>query len=94
MTRMRETSHTKGKSEMKMLIIAAMLIGSTTLAMAQSQSYYDRHGSFTGSSSTHNGNMAFRDRHGHFTGSAITHGNSTAIYDARGRYQGTVTNRK
>lgn len=79
---------------MRTLAMLAVLVGTTTLASAQSQAIYDRHGRFNGSATTHGNNTAFRDKNGHFTGSAITHGNTTTYYDRSGRYQGTITNRK
>jgi hypothetical protein len=58
-----------------------------------SRSFYDRNGSFAGSSSSHGNSTSFTDRSGRFNGSAIRNSDgTTSFYDKRGRFTGSSTN--
>ena len=62
-------------------------------AAAQTRSFYDRNGSFAGSSSTYNGgkSTSFYDRNGSFAGSAVRNSNgTTSFYDKNGSFTGSV----
>jgi len=56
----------------------------------QSRSYYDRGGSFSGSSIDHGKNSSFYDRNGRFSGSAIRNSDgTTSFYDKNGHFTGS-----
>jgi hypothetical protein len=78
---------------MRGLTICAALIALTGSAMAESRSFYDRNGSYAGSSISRNGYSTFTNARGSYAGSSVTRGNTTTIYDARGSRAGTVTRR-
>jgi hypothetical protein len=62
-------------------------------AQTQSRSFYDRSGSFAGSSVTRGNTSSFYDKSGRFDGSAIKNSDgTTSFYDARGRFTGSSTN--
>jgi hypothetical protein len=84
-------------------MIAAFLLAAIDLAAAQqstSRSFYDRNGSFAGSSVTTprgpvqgSGTSSFYGPDGHFTGSAIRNSDgTTSLYDRNGRFTGSSTN--
>lgn len=59
------------------------------------RSFWDRNGSFAGSSSTHNGgrDTSLYDHNGHFSGSVIRNSNGTSsFYDHNGHFTGSSTN--
>jgi len=59
----------------------------------QSRSFYDRNGSFAGSSIQHGNSTSLYDKSGHFSGSAIRNSDgSTSFYDRSGRFTGSSTN--
>jgi hypothetical protein len=73
----------------------AALVPSESAAQDQRRSFYDRNGSFAGSSTTYNAgrNTSFYDKSGSFAGSAIRNSDgTTSFYDARGRFTGSVIN--
>jgi hypothetical protein len=78
---------------MKTLVLALAALVPLESA-AQTRSFYDKSGSFAGSSSIYNAgrNTSFYDRNGGFAGSAIRHGNSTSFYDKNGHFTGSVIN--
>src|SRR5262249_51433660 len=81
--------------QIRTLALAALLLAaSESAAQDQRRSFYDRNGSFAGSSTTYNNgrNSSFYDRDGSFAGSAIQHGNSTSFYDMNGHFTGSVIN--
>src|SRR5215471_7914005 len=58
----------------------------------QTRSYYDRNGSFSGSSIDHGKDASFYDRSGKFSGSAIRNSNgTTSFYDKNGHFTGSST---
>jgi hypothetical protein len=77
-------------------LIAAIIITAPTLAQAQqstSRSFYDRNGSFAGSSVTRGNSTSFTDRNGRFDGTAIRNSDgTTSFYDRRGHFTGSSTN--
>lgn len=81
---------------MKRLVFlsAAIALLAPAAAHAQnSKSYFDRNGSFAGSSVTRGNSTTFTDRNGHFDGTATRNSNgTTSIYDGRGRFTGSSTN--
>ena len=79
---------------MKLTAAATIVLLISTAAHAQnSKSYFDRNGSFAGSSVTRGNSTTFTDRNGRFDGSVIRNSNgTTSVYDARGRFTGSSTN--
>jgi hypothetical protein len=60
---------------------------------ASSRSFYDRSGSFAGSTTTRGNSTSAYDRNGRFDGSAIKNSDgTTSFYDSRGRFTGSSTN--
>ena len=57
-----------------------------------SKSFYDRNGSFAGSSVTRGNAGSYYDGRGRFSGSSVTYGNQTRYYDNAGRYSGSTIN--
>src|SRR5262245_19775175 len=58
----------------------------------QTRSYYDRGGSFSGSSIDHGKDASFYDRSGKFSGSAIRNSDgTTSFYDKNGHFIGSST---
>jgi hypothetical protein len=79
------------------LVLLATLAASPVLAQAttETKSFWDRDGSFAGSSATHGneGTTSYSDRDGRFSGSSIRNSDgTTSLYDARGHFTGSVTN--
>jgi hypothetical protein len=76
----------------KTLVLATVLLPS--LAFGQtSRSFYDRNGSFAGSSVTRGNSTSFTDRNGRFDGAAIRNSDgTTSFYDKSGHFTGSVTN--
>jgi hypothetical protein len=77
------------------VVLAVTIVA--TLARAeplQSRSFYDRNGSFVGSSSSSHGNSSsFYDKSGRFSGSAIRNSDgTTSFYDKSGHFTGSSTN--
>ena len=59
---------------MKLLLMFAMAVGmlaAAPYASAQTRSFYDRNGSFAGSSVTRGNSTSFTDRNGRYTGSTV-----------------------
>jgi len=83
------------------ICLALMIVGSLgssraqtadTVRRDQSRSYYDRNGSFSGSSIDHGKDASFYDRDGKFSGSAIRNSNgTTSFYDKNGHFTGSST---
>jgi hypothetical protein len=86
----------KKESEMKYLLALATLVLVATNAGAEpstSRSFYDRNGSFAGSSSTHGNSTSFTDRNGRFDGTSIKNSDgTTSVYDRNGHFVGSSTN--
>jgi hypothetical protein len=78
------------------LIIIGSLGGSGTVRAGerdQTRSFYDRSGSFAGSSNSHGNASSFYDRGGKFSGSAIHNSDGTTSYfDQSGKFRGSSTN--
>ena len=69
------------------LLLLALL---ATPAGAQQKSFYDRNGSFAGSTSSQGNSTSVYDKNGHFDGSVIRNKDgSTSYYDARGHFSGS-----
>ena len=81
---------------MKLLLMFAIAVGVLAVApyaSAQTRSFYDRNGSFAGSSVTRGNSTSFTDRNGRFDGTAIQNSNgTTSFYDRNGRYTGSTVN--
>jgi hypothetical protein len=77
-------------------LIVALLLAAIDLAAAQqstSRSFYDRNGSFAGSSVERGSSTSLYDRSGKFDGSVIRNSDGTrSFYDARGHFTGSSTN--
>jgi hypothetical protein len=59
----------------------------------QTRSFYDRSGSFAGSSNSHGNASSFYDRDGKFSGSAIHNSDgTTSFFDQSGKFRGSSTN--
>jgi hypothetical protein len=59
----------------------------------QSRSFFDRNGSFSGSSTTHGNTTTFTDRNGRFDGTSIRNSDgTTSVYDRNGHFIGSSTN--
>jgi hypothetical protein len=75
------------------LVIAGSFAGSSTARAEprdQTRSYYDRSGSFAGSSIDHGKDASFYDRNGHFSGTAVRNSDgSTSLYDKSGHFTGS-----
>jgi hypothetical protein len=56
----------------------------------QTRSYYDRNGSFSGSSIDHGKDASFYDRDGKFSGSAVRNSDgTTSFFDKSGHFTGS-----
>jgi hypothetical protein len=80
-----------------MSILASLLfVAVATAAIAEpssSRSFYDRNGSFAGSSVTRGNSTSFTDRNGRFDGSAIKNSDgTTSFYDRNGHFTGSSIN--
>src|SRR6266567_7703019 len=75
------------------LIIIGSLGGTTTVRAGerdQTRSFYDRSGSFAGSSHSHGSSTSFYDKSGRFSGSAIHNSDgTTSFYDQSGKFRGS-----
>ena len=76
------------------LTLAATIFLFTSPVNGEERTFYDRNGSYSGSSRSQGIGSAFYDRSGRFNGSSHTQGNTTTFYDRNGRYQGQTTRRK
>jgi hypothetical protein len=82
------------------LILTLFLLGSALADPLDTKSFYDRDGSFAGSSSAQHGSgvsgsnsTSFYDRDGRFSGSSIRNSNgTTSLYDRNGHFTGSVVN--
>jgi hypothetical protein len=75
------------------IALAMWFISAVRAEPSPSRSFYDRNGSFAGSSVTHGNQTSFTDRNGRFDGTAIKNSDvTTSFYDARGRFTGSLTN--
>jgi hypothetical protein len=75
------------------IALAMRFISAVRAEPATSRSFYDRNGSFAGSSVTRGNSTSFTDRNGRFDGTAIKNSDgTTSFYDARGRFTGSSTN--
>lgn len=80
-----------------MKVLASLCVAaavSVSAAHAQeSRSFYDRNGSFAGSSMTHGNSTSFTDRSGRFDGTAIKNSDgTTSVYDRSGHFTGSTVN--
>lgn len=77
-----------------MIILAVMLVATAAAAEpSTSRSFYDRNGSFAGSSVERGNTTSFYDKSGRFDGTVIRNSDGTkSFYDARGRFTGSSTN--
>ena len=74
-------------------VLGVVLTTSLSDAQTNTRSFYDRGGSFAGSSSSHNNTTSFSDRDGRFSGSTIRNSDgTTSAYDRNGHFTGSVTN--
>jgi len=72
------------------LITATVLAVLATTAAAEQRSFYDRNGSFAGSSVERGNSTSVYDRSGRFDGSITRNSNGTrSFYDAHGRFTGS-----
>jgi hypothetical protein len=87
--------------EMLFIISVALIIigsfgGSNTVRAGerdQTRSFYDRSGSFAGSSNSRDNTSSFYDRSGKFSGSSIRNSDgTTSYYDQSGKFRGSSTN--
>ena len=95
------TTRLKGKAMEIFFIICVVLMivgsfGSSTTVRAeprdQTRSYYDRNGSFAGSSIDHGKDASFYDRSGKFSGTAVRNSDgTTSFYDKSGHFTGSST---
>jgi hypothetical protein len=79
---------------MAALIIIALIawLAAARAEPSSSRSFYDRNGSFAGSSVTRGNSTSFTDRNGHFDGTAIRNSNgTTSFYDRNGHFTGSST---
>lgn len=76
------------------VLLATPVMAQQSQTTIDSKSFYDRNGSFAGSSSTlKNNSTSFSDRDGKFSGSAIRNSDgTTSVYDARGHFTGSGVN--
>jgi hypothetical protein len=73
-------------------VVALFLATAVSAASAQTRSFWDRNGSFAGSSVTRDNSTSFTDRNGRFDGSAIRNSNgTTSFYDRNGHFTGSTT---
>lgn len=72
------------------------LVAKCSAAQAEdTRSFYDRNGSFAGSSSTNGRNTSVQDRNGSFSGSVIRNSNGTSsFYDRNGHFTGSSVDRR
>jgi hypothetical protein len=78
---------------MALLVIAMWFISAAGAEPSSSRSFYDRNGSFAGSSVTRGNATSFTDRNGRFDGTAIRNSDgTTSLYDRNGHFTGSVTN--
>jgi hypothetical protein len=83
------------KTNHRVIFVAVALALLPKLARAEpatSKSFYDRNGSFAGSSVQRGKSTSFYDARGRFSGTALNYGRSTSFYDGRGRFTGSVIN--
>ena len=77
-------------------IVAVFITAFATSAFSfenQTRSFYDRNGSFAGSSSSQNNTTSFSDRNGRFDGSTIRNSDgTTSVYDRNGHFTGSSVN--
>ena len=75
---------------MKALVSAIILAALAAPALAGSVSYYNRNGSYAGSSISRNGHTTYTNSGGGYVGSSVTRGNTTTVYDRNGSFAGSV----
>jgi len=77
-------------------MIAGSFGGSSTVRAGerdQSRSFYDKSGSFAGSTMTHGNTTSAYDKSGRFDGTAIRNSDgTTSFYDKSGHFTGSSTN--
>jgi hypothetical protein len=85
---------TQSTTMLKTLILATVLLPSLAFGQSStSRSFYDRNGSFAGSSVTRGNETTFTDRNGRFDGTSIKNSDgTTSVYDRNGHFTGSVTN--
>ncbi len=81
---------------MQKVLASLLIVATATAALAEpstSRSFYDRNGSFSGSSLTRGNSTSFTDRNGRFDGTAIRNSDgTTSFYDRNGHFTGSVIN--
>lgn len=79
-----------------MLMLPSMVYAQTKTGPAtgpRTESFYDRNGSFAGSTSTRGNSTTFTDRNGRFDGTAIQNSDgTTSFYDRSGHFTGSRSN--
>jgi hypothetical protein len=71
-----------------LLVAAAVLAATSTLASAQQTRFDDSRGNSVGTATTSNGVTTFRDSRGNTTGTATSSGNTRTFRDNRGSVTG------
>ena len=75
------------------LALAGLTISAASAEPLNTRSFYDRNGSFAGSSSQQRNTTSFSDRNGRFDGTSIRNSDgTTSLYDRNGHFSGSVTN--
>lgn len=78
-----------------LVIVLAMWFINAVRAEPSSRSFYDRNGSFAGSSVTRGNTTSFTDRNGRFDGTATKNSDgTTSFYDRNGHFTGSSVNTK
>ena len=81
---------------MRMLLIAALTLTSCQAPLrsahaGESRAFYDRNGSFSGSTIQHGNSTSAYDRAGRFDGTAIRNSDgTTSFYDRNGHFTGSA----
>jgi hypothetical protein len=77
-------------------LVTIVAVGLMSASQAQSsRSFYDRNGSFAGSTSSHGNTTSAYDRNGSFAGSAIHNSDgTTSYYDRNGHFTGSSKGNK
>jgi hypothetical protein len=80
------------KRTITIIAVLALLASPALAQQSTSRAYYDRNGSFAGSSTTHGNQTTFTDRAGKFEGTSIRNSDgTTSHYDRAGRFIGSTT---
>jgi hypothetical protein len=75
------------------VVVLIMWLASALAEPSSARTFYDRNGSFAGSSVTRGNSTSFTDRSGRFDGTAIKNSDgTTSFYDKSGHFTGSVVN--